>query len=649
MNRWLILVLSLLAGLPAADSGLPLLHDLFTDDMVLQRGVAAPVWGWCAPGRTVEVELCGQRVAAIADATGRWTVRVGPFPAGGPHDLTISGPATVIRHGVMIGDVWLCAGQSNMEFGLTKATGGAAAVATADDPGLRLYSTHRLALAPQATFPHHAWRVCSPQSVAKNGGFSAVGYFFGRQLRQELKVPIGLLQIAWGGSPAESWMSPEALTAFGDFAADQKILRDILAERASGLTPAQQNERWWQAHDPAGQGWSAEDLEVTGWQPLTLPTTWAEAGFPAFRGITWLRRTCDLTEAWREVPAELQLGEIGTIDTAWINGHMVGETIGRHHERTYRVPAGTLRAGRNVITLRVLNHGLGGFFGPGALQLAAAGIAPLGLDGPWLHRRGPAYDVTQPFPGLFGGDEPAIVSSCFNGMIAPLIPFACTGVLWYQGEGHGARTMQYRRLLPALIADWRNHFEQCELPFLIVQLPNFASSPAKILGDAPWAELREAQALSVAQTPRTGLVVTIDVGDDNEGHPPAKLDIGLRLAQLAKAQVYGLPIDPDGPICTGVTFVDDQVHVVFDHVGDGLVARGSSVRGFILAGADGRFVQAVATLAGDTAIVSAQGLARPTAVRYGWANTAVGNLFNRAGLPARPFRSDVPPTTKSLR
>ncbi|MEI6035368.1 MAG: sialate O-acetylesterase [Verrucomicrobiae bacterium] len=630
----------------------PFLHHLFTDDMVLQRDASAPVWGWTEPGRKVAVEINGQRRECVAGFDGRWEVRVGPFPAGGPFTLAVSGPQTVTLHNVLLGDVWVCAGQSNMEFDIKSATGGRQAAATSSDDGLRLFGTpHILALEPRRDFAGAAypprWRVCSPAALEK--GFSAVGYFFGRKLRRDLNVPVGLLQCGWGGSPAEAWAPKDVLAAMGDFDESLRLIERIASERAAGVTAEAQAEAWWRAHDPgtsASPGWADARFDDRDWKQLEMPRTWEEAGFPDFHGIVWLRRELDLPADWPAETSKLILGEIGNIDTVWINGLPVGATLERHKNRAYQLAPGLLQPGRNVVAIRVLNHGLGGFFDPGEFRLEALGRTPIALAGAWRCLLGPAYDAKVPFPGIYGV-EPFIPTTCHNGMLASLSPFAIKGVIWYQGEANAFRVPQYRSLLPAVIADWRTRFACGEFPFLIVQLPNFGGVTEKSPGVAHWAEMREAQEQIAESVSHSGLAVTIDVGAKDDGHPPDKAPVGERLALVAEADVYGMPVICSGPAFRSVEFCESGASVRFapnGKVGGGrLSAKGGALRGFSLAGADGQFLRAEASLDDNTVRVSSPaGLGKPTAVRYNWANCPDGNLYNDEGLPARPFRSDKP-------
>ena len=640
----------------------PFLHPLFANHMVLQREAPVPVWGWTEPGTPVRVTVARQTAEAIADADGRWQVTLAPLAGRGPFFLRVEGAKERrVLENILVGDVWVCAGQSNMDFPLQKATGGAAALADSEDDGLRIFQTPRsLAFAPRADFADKnrslRWQVASPDTLAQGGGFSAAGYFFGRQLRSELRVPIGLLQCTWGGSPAEAWMPRESLLPVEGFPAKLAPLDRAAAERAAGITVEEQTSRWWQRTDAgtsATPAWSAPEFDDTGWKTLRLPGTWEDAGFGPFRGITWLRREFDLPAGAAAQAHRLLLGEIGTTDAVWINGKLIGETAHRHRERIYPVPEGILRPGKNQIAIRVLNHGKGGFFPcpdhvrenkTGDLLLAPETGAPVVLNGAWRSDTGGRYDAADPFPLVFDV-EPTVPSMCYNGMVAPLAPFAIKGVLWYQGEANATRAQEYRTLLPALIDSWRARFSGGQFPFLIVQLPA-AGEPERPPGVFPWAEMRESQEWVAESTPACGLAVTLDTGDKIDGHPPDKEPVGRRLALLAESLVYGRDVVASGPVFLEATFDTLGAHVRFAPNGprrsDGELRAAGELRGFELAAADGVWTPASAALDGDghVRVLRPERAGAPVAVRYAWRNFPEANLTNQAALPARPFRSD---------
>ena len=644
-----VLCLLGLAALPPdarTEEAKPFLHPLFTDHAVLQRGVPVPVWGWTEPGKDVTVALAGQTAKGTADAQGRWEARLAALEAGGPHDLTVTGPQSVTRKDVLVGDVWICSGQSNMQWPVTATDNAQAEIAGADFPKIRLFTVPNVpSFVPVAHVPS-AWKVCSPQTV---GGFSAVGFYFGRHLHRELGVPVGLINTSWGGTIAEAWTSAEALAAMPDFA---KQLEEV-ADRRARLGQPQDLDRemaaWWAKNDPGskvGTGWADPAFDAAGWKTMDLPRNWEQAGLPDFDGIVWFRRTVDLTEAWAGREATLSLGPVDDRDTTWVNGTRVGGLDDWNRPRDYQVPAGTLKTGRNVIAVRVLDTGGGGGFHgqPGQMRLAASGAGapePVSLAGPWTFRDSAPLGRCSPAPQRIDGN-PNVVTVLYNGMIAPLLPGAIAGAIWYQGESNAGRPEQYRALLPTMIKDWRSRFGVGDFPFLVVSLANFMKREDRPT-EGGWALLREAQSLTARNDPKVGLAVTIDIGDAADIHPRNKQDVGRRLALQALAIHYGKDVVPSGPVYRSMTVRDGKARLRFDHIGSGLEAKGGGkLTGFAIAGDDMTFVWAEAAIEGEEVVVWSPDVPKPAAVRYAWANNPACNLCNKEGLPADPFRTDGP-------
>ncbi len=630
----------------------PFLHPLFTDNMVVQRGQPVPIWGWAEPGEKVTVQMHGQAASAVADAHGKWMARLGPFTAGGPFTLTIVGPQTVMLTNVLVGDVWLCSGQSNMEMGIGNVAHAAEEIANANYPQLRLFTVaKRIATAPVELVATTRWDVCTSASVARGGwgGFSAAGYFFGRDLLQQLNVPIGLIHSSWGGTVAEAWTSAQALAAMPDFG---PALQQVAQMAANPGDPALAFQRlmtaWYERNDPGskpGAGWSAPALDTTGWPTMNLPQNWEQAGLPDFDGVVWFRQAVEVPAAWANADWVLHLGPIDDMDTTWVNGVRVGGLNDWLSSRDYRLPAGLIKPGRNLIAVRVLDTGgNGGIYGkPDQMRLETQtdGGHAVALAGPWVYRASVVLAKATPVPQPVN-NNPNVVTVLYNGMIAPLLPFPIKGVIWYQGESNAGRARQYRTLLPTLIRDWRTRFEVGAFPFLIVQLANFMPTKAEP-GESAWAELREAQLRTATHIPKCGLAVAIDIGDAADIHPKNKQELGRRLALDAEAIAYGLKVEYSGPRYRSMKREGNRLRLRFDHARGGLLAKGGGpVRGFAVAGADGKFVWADATIEGNSVLVSAPGLEAPVAVRYAWADNPVCNLCNQAGLPASPFRTDAP-------
>jgi sialate O-acetylesterase len=636
-------------SLPAAEAtpDLPFLHPLFSDHMVLQRGVKAPVWGWAHSGTKVIVTFAGQTKTATAQPDGKWMVRLNPMPFSvEPRVLTVSSPdanQNVAVQDVLVGDVWLCSGQSNMEMGIG-ACNATNDIASANFPLIRLLTVPRLiATAPTQTMQCR-WLACSPTNVMQGlwGGFSAAGFFFGRELHQQLNIPIGLIHSSWGGTVAEAWTSPEGLRPLGDF--DQK-LDQIASSKGQKSDYETDYENWCRKNDPGTrEGWAKPDLDVTAWKTVRMPQPFEQAGLPDFDGTVWFRRSFQLPENLTGQSIKLGLGPIDDVDTTFVNGTKVGQMNRYDLNRVYTVPASVLKPGVNVVSIRVLDTGGAGGLTGTADQMfikasSGADSETLSLAGEWQMRDSAPLSRLPTPPTPADANNPNVVTVLYNGMIAPLLPFAIKGAIWYQGESNADRAYQYRRLLPAMIQDWRREFGVGDFPFYIVSLAAWqATQPAP--RDNEWAELREAQAMTVRSAPNTGLALAIDIGDAADIHPKNKAEVGRRLALCALAKTYGKKIEYSGPWFKSMKVQGNAIKLSFDHVDGGLEAKGGELKGFAISGEDHRFVWAKAEIDGKQIVVSAPGVDKPVAVRYAWDIDPVCNLYNAAGLPAVPFRTD---------
>jgi sialate O-acetylesterase len=635
----------------------PFLHPLFSDDMVLQRKVRFPVWGWTTPGASVTVELQGKSSTAVADAEGKWMARLGPFEAGGPYTLTIKGPQSVTLNNVLIGDVWLASGQSNMEMGLTKVANADEEVARANYPMIRLYAVPKVIAATPQTTVKARWQVCNPANIASGGwgGFSAVAYFFGRRLHQELNVPIGLIHSSWGGTVAEGWVSEEALSTMPDFVPAIKALAQTMNEPAGGgpVDIDKRMDEWWKKNDPgsaSAPGWAAASIDANGWKTMKLPQAWEDSALPAYDGVVWYRKTFELPNDWAGHDLTLDLGPIDDRDTTFINGVKVGAMNQYDTPRSYKISAALLKPGSNTIAVRVLDTGgAGGFWGtPEQMKIAPAdnkGTA-ISLAGDWSYRPSVTMEKTEA-PPQFTSNNLGLVLARYNGMIAPLLPFAIKGAIWYQGESNVGRAAQYKQVMATLIRDWRARFGVGDFPFLIVQLANFMNR-YEAPTDSEWARLREAQLYVSQNVPHSGLAVIIDVGEAKDIHPKDKQDVGNRLALEALRVAYDKKQESSGPIYRSMKIEGDAIRLSFDHTDGGLMAKdGDRLVGFAIAGEDRRFVWADAVIKGNDVVVSSPEVKKPVAVRYAWADNPACNLYNKAGLPASPFRTDDFPTTSA--
>ena len=631
-------------------SGALRLPALFGDNMVIQRDTRVPVWGWAGPGTKVSVVINGKSADGVTNSRGKWRVELPAMPAGGPSELTVTaGREKRTFANVMLGEVWVASGQSNMDMSVAQSANAKQETAGADDPRIRLFKVPRLvANTPEEDTVGGKWVECTSATV---GGFSAVAYFFGRDISGRLNVPVGLIQTSWGGTPAESWTSEEGLAAQGAFRARVAKLDHTRLDPTNTKRKYQQAvAKWGQVLDGQDAGsvpgnqWSSPDHDDSEWQRVSVPGAWEDSGLPAFDGVVWFRTTFDVPAALQGKNLTLNLGPIDDADITWVNGTRVGATDNYAAPRHYEVPASLLKPGRNTIAVRVLDTGgAGGFTGKAAdvcLQTTgAAETTPIPLAGKWAYKVGVDLKNMPPLPQMPG--SPYRLAGLFNGMVAPLIPYAIRGVIWYQGEANAATAYRYRTVFPAMIRDWRSHWAQGDFPFLFVQLANFMEAKPEP-ADSEWAELREAQLMTLS-VPRTGMATAIDIGEAKDIHPRNKQEVGRRLALAARAIAYGEQLVHSGPIyrAGSLKIEGGNARVSFDHAGGGLEARGGGpLKWFAIAGADRRFVWADARIDGDSVVVSSPNVASPVAVRYDWSSNPDGNLANKEGLPASPFRTD---------
>ncbi len=640
---------------------MPKLPSIFGDHMVLQRSTQAPVWGTGEPGEQITVAMGEHRATARADAGGAWRATLRTPQAGGPFDLTVAGDksGTIRFSDVLVGEVWFGSGQSNMEWPVNLSVNAALEVASANFPQIRLFTVSKTPSAEPRYDPAGSWSACTPQTIPN---FSAVAYFFGRELHRSLRVPIGLIHTSWGGTAAEAWTSREAMRAvpaLKSLVLDAEKLSarcvDVKYDHAAAMAEWEK-EAFHQDPGNKGepQGWAKPGLNIADWKPMRLPTYWQSLGID-INGAVWFRREVQVPPHWAEEDLLLNLGGIDDLDTTYFNGERVGATGKETPEywsapRSYTIPGRLVKAGTNLIAVRVFDHlNVGGFGGPGESMklLPAKGGAheAIPLAGEWLYkielaleRRTNATVPPSPQQPINPAHE-GYPGALFYGMIYPLIPFAIRGAIWYQGESNAGRAEQYRTLFQTMITDWRARWGQGDFPFLFVQLANWMPAQ-KEPGESPWAELREAQAMALA-LPNTGMATAIDIGDAVDIHPQNKQDVGKRLALAAQAIAYGRDCTHCGPTYRGLKIEGDKVRVSFDHAA-GLVARGGTPKGFAIAGDDGKFAWADAQIEGDSVVLSSPRVPRPAVVRYAWAdNPADINLCNSEGLPALPFRSDV--------
>ncbi|MBO9202367.1 MULTISPECIES: sialate O-acetylesterase [Niastella] len=617
------------------------LPTIFGDSMVLQRNAPLSVWGWAAPAETITVQFHQQQRSVKADANGNWQAVMAPEQAGGPYDLQVKGKTTITLHGILMGDVWVCAGQSNMEMpvkGWSQVVNADQEIAAANYPSIRLFTVEKNVQGkPIEEVKGGAWQTCNPQNIPP---FSAVGYFFGRALNQQLHVPIGLINSTWGGTDIESWISRKGfesepyynwLTAI----TPEKSTAELTALKDQQMQVYLESLQLNNIDTATIKQWPSVDLDDSKWRPMHVPEVWeSQLPGPKFDGVIWYRKEINVEEADAGKPVMLQLAMIDDNDVTYVNGVQVGATEGYNIKRVYNIPGSLLKKGKNIIAVRVQDTGGGGgIYGETDDCALTIDGRKISLAGSWKFR----IESMQTSKGIGPNDYPSVL---YNGMISPIIKMAIKGAIWYQGENNAGRAYEYRKAMPLLINDWRMRWKQPAMPFYFVQLTSFNSANGNSNKGSNWAELREAQAMATT-LPNTGMVVTIDIGEPGDIHPHNKQDVGKRLALLALQKTYGKQGVASGPVYKNMQVNGNSVTIQFTNTDKGLMGVNNEVTGFEVAGADQHFYPAKAAIAGTAVMVSAPEVTTPVAVRYAWADDdSKANLFNGAGLPAAPFRTD---------
>lgn len=625
-----------------ANPSLTVAH-IFSDNMVLQHGIRVPVWGTAAAGAKVTVSFGKQTVSAVAAADGRWLAKLEPLASSyDDQTLQVSAGGETIRFlQILVGDVWICGGQSNMEM----PVGGWGGVLNyqreirhAHYPAIRMLTVqHVWSAQPNPDIQANSWQICTPETVKD---FSAVAFFFGREIYKSNNTPVGLISCNWGGTPAEAWMSVEALKAFPEFGKRIELVRTAPKPEQALEALYQQELKEWsarlvKANAAADAHWHETTVSPDGWLPMELPMLWEKAGLGDIDGVVWFRKTVELPATWQGKPVTLHLGPVDDIDQTWVNGQQVG-SMGRYDApRIYTVapPAGTTSL---AIAVKVYDTGGGGgLWGqPDSMYLACEG-EKLPLAGIWKSRL--AFAAT---PALSPPESPNIHYTpgvLYNGMLRPLMPYAIKGVIWYQGESNVPRAWQYRSLFPAMIQNWRTDWGQGDFPFIFTQLANYSATVTEPAADA-WAELREAQRQTL-QLPNTGMAVAIDIGDANDIHPKNKQEVGRRLALVALKKVYLKDTPHSGPVFKNMTIDGNHIKLTFDYA-DSLYIQGDKQHCFMVAGKDQTFFWANVLIEGNTVTLICPKVAHPVAVRYAWAANPAAVLYNADNLPASPFCTD---------
>ncbi|BDU23934.1 sialate O-acetylesterase [Flavobacterium sp. GSB-24] len=633
MKKSLLFIFLIISVLSNANVRMPL---IFSDGMVLQRDKQIPIWGFADPNESVEIHFNKQIKKTQADKNGKWIVNLNAEKAGGPFELIIIGKNKITIKNVLVGEVWICSGQSNMEFQVYKTMNAEKEIADSNYPMIRHFGVAQdLSGTPKDDLKQGKWEAANKETV---GNFTAVGYYFARKLYAELKIPIGIINTSWGGTNVETWTSREAFQNSPEFKAMiadvpvvdidsvfeiyKKSVLDNL-KKVQGFDVSLENEN--QFKDP--------NFQDKNWPEIKVPSLWENQQIGNIDGIVWMRKTIVLTAEQAKKEAVLHLAKVDDEDKTYVNGVEVGTNNLWDKLRVYKIPANVLKEGTNVIAVRITDYsGGGGIYGdPTDLKIDFKDTN-LPLDGLWK------FNVVQVKIAISPNSYPSLL---YNAMVNPLVPYAMQGVLWYQGEANVWRAAEYKKSFPLMINDWRTKFKQGDFPFYFVQLSTFDEFGGNSQKGSRWAELREAQSETL-KLKNTGMVVTTDIGNAKDIHPTNKQDVGLRLAAVAMNNIYGKKQVHSGPAYKSQEIKGNQIILTFDNIGSGIsTPNNDELKGFEIAGSDKVFHAAKAIIKDNKIIVSSDKVQNPVAVHYGWADddTAI-NLFNKEKFPASPFRTD---------
>jgi len=649
ISKILFVATVLLSQLATAQVHLP---RLVSDGMVLQREQPVRLWGWAKPGEGVTVAFQSKTYRATTSPDGQWRITLPAMKAGGPYELNIKASNELSVKDILVGDVWLLSGQSNMETPMSRLRDKyPTVIAQAANPRIRQYEVPMSYSfqGPRKDVTGGKWIAADPQTVLQ---FSGVGYFFAKEINAKYQVPVGLIKDAVGGSPAEAWLSADALRQFPTYEQQGAKYKDSAMvagiRQREGAAVSNWYKQLYQADLGEARGqqkWSAPEYNASSWAIMNVPGYWAnQTPLGMVNGVVWFRKEVEVPAAMVGQPARLELGTLVDADSTYINGQLVGTTGYQYPPRKYDVKSGVLKAGKNVVVVRLISTGGRGGFTPEKNYQLTAGGQTIDLRGPWQYKLGatlPPTPGTTTFQYQPGG--------LFNGMIAPMLPYAIKGVLWYQGESNTGHPQDYQALMTSLINDWRTHFQQPKLPFLYVQLANFMAVKPEPT-ESGWAAVRDAQRRTLA-VPHTGMAVITDAGEWNDIHPLDKQTPGHRLALAAQKVAYGeAKMVASGPLYQNMQVAGNKATLSFTSVGGGLIAKGGGpLKGFAVAGPDKKFVWAQARIEGSNVVVWNDQVPNPTVVRYAWAdNPESANLYNKEGLPASPFTTENPVLANKL-
>ncbi len=617
------------------------LPKLISNNMVLQRDFEIPIWGWAQAGKDITVEFNQKTYRTAVNSDGKWEIKMPPQPAGGPYSMRIcTANDTLELSNILVGDVWVCSGQSNMELPMRRVSPRYPdEIKTANYPNIRYFHVAQKYdfNTTQEDVAGGNWIQVSPEAIAE---ISAVAYFFGKAIRQSKNIPIGMINSSLGGSPAEAWLSEEALRSFPEAYHELQKFKDQALVDSIIQSDRQRMNEWYHNSTLTDlgqqQGWKKPSFVTNDWQTMEVPGYWNKEDIGDINGVVWFRKDVDLPAEFTKSEAMIILGCIVDADSVFINGNFVGSTAYKYPPRRYKIPAGILKEGKNSIVIRVINNrGNGGFVEDKAYEITTA-TDTFDLQGKWQYKLGCKMEALK--PETFIRWKPG---GLYNGMLAPLTRFPIKGVIWYQGESNTANPAAYGALFSNLITSWRKQWRIGNFPFLYVQLANYMEA-SETPTESNWALLREMQRKTL-QLPHTGMAVTIDIGEANDIHPLNKKDVGQRLALAAEKVAYGNKnIVFSGPTLTSTKIKKHKIVLTFENIGTGIMLKnGNEVKELAIAGEDKKFVWARSKIKGNQIIVWSDEITKPLAVRYAWSdNPAKANLYNQKGLPASPFRTD---------
>jgi len=616
------------------------LPRLISDGMILQRDVKLKIWGWASAKEKIQLEFNHKTYKVITGEDGKWMITLPSQKAGGPYEMTFKASNTITVKNILFGDVWVCSGQSNMELPMERLKDKyKEVIAKAENTNIRQF------LVPDqydfekenVDLPSGEWVSVTPKNILQ---FSGVGYFFASEIYEKYKIPIGLINTALGGSPAESWISADGIKKFLEYDLEYQKFRNKNLITEIETHDKKANNDWYQLVNKTDEGlknnWKNVDLNDSDWKEMNIPGYWADQELGNVNGVVWFRKEFTLDKI-KDNNAKLILGRIVDADSVYVNGQFVGTTSYMYPPRKYSFNGNILKEGKNEIAIRVINNsGRGGFVTDKPYELVN-GNDTLDLKGNWKYKLGAKM---LPLPSqTFIRWKPV---GLYNAMIAPLKNYSVKGILWYQGESSTKKPSEYLSLMETLIANWRSQWQQENLPFLFVQLTNYMD-PKPEPGESNWAALRQQQK-NTLKVPNTGMAVTIDLGEWNDIHPLNKYDVGKRLSLLARKMVYGENnLVASGPLFKSLEQKENKLIISFTDIGSGLMSKNNSqLKEFSIAGTDGKFVWANAVIEGDKVIVWSDSVLNPVKVRYAWAdNPDQANLYNKEELPASPFEGDL--------